>query len=137
MATLREQLENHPAVFFLGAILAGFLAGIGGYESVLRISNQTTISNDELADLRRRAESNESNKVGPQMSPISYDMDRPGEDFPGTHLARRFPAQCRDACAAKPGCQAWAHQPPDKCWLKHGKPSEKARTGFASGVKLN
>jgi len=44
MASLKDRVENHPAVFFLAAIVAGFLAGIGTYQAVLSMSGQETIS---------------------------------------------------------------------------------------------
>ncbi|MCP4330325.1 MAG: hypothetical protein GY791_18010 [Alphaproteobacteria bacterium] len=141
MATLKERIENHPAVFFLGAIVLGFLAGISAYQTVLEISNQTTVSRNELTALRKDLKILEEKAAdmgaGQEMSPISYDMDRHGDDFDGPALPTRFPGQCQDKCRDIPECKAWAYEPPNKCWLKKGKPSEQSRPGFASGVKRN
>ena len=118
MATLRERIENNPAVFFLGAIVAGFLAGTAAYEGLLQITNQRTIFTDPRSN----------------MSAIHFDFDRPGSDI-GDFLPMQYPGQCQNACAATPKCKAWAFQRPNKCWLKNGKPSETPETGSASGVK--
>ena len=46
MPSLKESIENNLAVFFLGALLAGFLSGIAAYETTLRIAGRTTISTE-------------------------------------------------------------------------------------------
>jgi len=53
MVKLKERVENNPVVFFLGAILIGFLAGSGAYKAVLEISNQSTISKSTLDSLQQ------------------------------------------------------------------------------------
>jgi hypothetical protein len=36
---LREKVENNPAVFFLGTLLVGFLAGLGCYQGILEVAH--------------------------------------------------------------------------------------------------
>ena len=43
---LKERVENNAVIWFLGAIISGFLAGIGVYEGVLRIAKLEVISQD-------------------------------------------------------------------------------------------
>ena len=131
MATLRERIENSPAVFFLGAIVAGFLAGIGAYQAVLEISDLTTISRARLAVLEQGIT---CANCEPTMSAIQFDMDRHGDDI-GASLTKRYPGECQNACADEPECKAWAFEPPNICWLKRGTPSGKPRPDYASGVK--
>lgn len=49
--SLKQRIENNLVVFFLSALLAGFLAGLGAYESVLRIGGLEVASRQRLADL--------------------------------------------------------------------------------------
>lgn len=44
MASLKEKIENHPAVFFLAALLAGFLAGVGAFQGIQSMSGHANIS---------------------------------------------------------------------------------------------
>lgn len=53
MPTLKEKIENHPVPWFLGAILAGFLAGIGTYEGALKLTDRQTIGKEYLAKLHK------------------------------------------------------------------------------------
>lgn len=41
---LRERIENNVTVWFLGAVVTGFVAGIGTYESVLRIAHLEVVT---------------------------------------------------------------------------------------------
>ena len=118
MATLRERIENNPAVFFLGAIVAGFIAGMAAYESLLQITNQPSPFTGSRSN----------------MSAIEFDMDRHGDDI-GASLTKRYPGECLNACAEKPECKAWAFERPDKCWLKSLSRKGKPRQDYASGVK--
>ena len=36
--TLKERIENNLAIWFLGAIVTGFLAGVGAYQGILSIA---------------------------------------------------------------------------------------------------
>jgi len=56
--TLKQRVETSPTVFFLAALLAGFLAGIGTYRAILQIAQLETISKKTLADLKSDAASN-------------------------------------------------------------------------------
>ena len=47
---LKQRIEDNPAIFFLGAIVAGFLAGIGAYDATLRIARLEVVSQSRLAD---------------------------------------------------------------------------------------
>lgn len=49
MPTLKEKVENNVVIWLLGALLSGFLAGIGTYESALRMFKFKTISSERLA----------------------------------------------------------------------------------------
>lgn len=51
MAKLKERIENNPAVFFLTAVVAGFVSGIGAYEALLRITNQEAVASEHLQAL--------------------------------------------------------------------------------------
>jgi len=62
MASLKDRVENHPAVFFLAALLGGFLAGIGTYQAVLKMSGQETISVTEHTSLKSKISHLESEK---------------------------------------------------------------------------
>jgi len=44
---IKDKIENHPLVFFLGALIVGFLAGITAYQSIVSIANMHVISNTE------------------------------------------------------------------------------------------
>lgn len=139
MATLRERVENHPVVFFLGVILAGFLAGLAAYEGVLNMSGQTLISSSRLADLEK-LESGADGRTGSdsKMGPIIFDWDMHGEDIGGS-LPTRYPGLCQNKCAENSDCKAWAFQPPNKCWLKDRIPlkdEQETKTNYASGIKL-
>ena len=43
---LKEQIENNAVIWFLGAVVASFLAGIGAYEGILRIAKLEVVSQD-------------------------------------------------------------------------------------------
>jgi hypothetical protein len=43
---LKERIENNAVVWFLGAVVACFLAGIGTYEGILRIAKLEVVSQD-------------------------------------------------------------------------------------------
>ncbi|MGE0822119.1 MAG: hypothetical protein AB7G75_08040 [Candidatus Binatia bacterium] len=49
---LKDTVENHPVVWVLGMVVAAFLAGIGTYDGILRISGSQVVSRDAhvLAD---------------------------------------------------------------------------------------
>ena len=64
MASLKERVENHPAVFFLAALLAGFLAGVGAYQGIQSMSGHENISiehhrslTSKIADLEEKKKS--------------------------------------------------------------------------------
>jgi len=41
---LKETIENHPVIWMLGTVIAAFLAGIGAYDGILRISGSQVVS---------------------------------------------------------------------------------------------
>ncbi len=49
---LREIIKNHPVIIYVGALLAGFIAGWIAYDSVLKTSKLEVISSTELANLK-------------------------------------------------------------------------------------
>ena len=55
--SLKEKVENNVAIWLLGTLLTGFLAGIAAYKSILEISNQTVVSVSELMELRNNSTS--------------------------------------------------------------------------------
>jgi hypothetical protein len=54
--SLKERIENNLVVFFLGTVLAGFLAGLGTYQGALKLVDYTSISNGELRMLKDNLE---------------------------------------------------------------------------------
>ena len=49
---LKQTVENHPVIWTLGIIVAAFMAGIGAYDGILRISRSQVVPSDTriLAD---------------------------------------------------------------------------------------
>jgi hypothetical protein len=54
--TFKEKVEASPVVFFLGALLAGFVAGMSTYKAILSMAQLTTISQHDLDTLRAKAD---------------------------------------------------------------------------------
>ena len=52
----KETIEKNTMVWFLGALLAAFLAGIGTYEGVIRISGQTVANRADIVRSARELE---------------------------------------------------------------------------------
>jgi hypothetical protein len=42
--TFRERIEASPSIFFLGALVAGFSAGLGAYKAILEIAHLEVVS---------------------------------------------------------------------------------------------
>ena len=40
--TLKQTIEGHPVVVYIGAVLVGFVAGLGVYDGILRLSGRST-----------------------------------------------------------------------------------------------
>lgn len=55
--TFRERVEEKPTFWLLSMLLAGFIAGTGTYEAIIRIAQLEVISKAELEKLRRAAKS--------------------------------------------------------------------------------
>ena len=51
MTKIKEKIENNIAVWMLGTLLTGFMAGIGTYEGALKIMNLETINKDHRKEL--------------------------------------------------------------------------------------
>ena len=47
---LSQRVKDNPVVFFLGAITAGFAAGIGAYDATLRVARLDVVSQSQMAD---------------------------------------------------------------------------------------
>lgn len=47
---IKDAVERHPAVFLFGAIVAGFAAGFGAYETILRVSGRITVPRELYVD---------------------------------------------------------------------------------------
>ena len=45
---LKERVENNAIVWFFGAVVTGFVAGIGAYEGVLEIAKSEVVSQDRM-----------------------------------------------------------------------------------------
>jgi len=43
MAGIKGVIDKSPCIFLLAALLSGFIAGVGAYEGLLRITNQETV----------------------------------------------------------------------------------------------
>lgn len=41
--SIRQKVEDHPVVFFLGTLVVGFVAGVGAYKSVLSMANLVSV----------------------------------------------------------------------------------------------
>ena len=46
---LKESIEKNFTVWFIGIVIGAFLAGIGAYESIIRMTGQTVATRDEIA----------------------------------------------------------------------------------------
>ncbi len=53
MSTVKERVEGHPVVFFLGALLVGYIAGIATYGFLISATDRTTISKEKLDELKQ------------------------------------------------------------------------------------
>ncbi|MCP4177428.1 MAG: hypothetical protein GY756_06660 [bacterium] len=51
--SLKEKIENNLTLCILGFILAGFLAGIGAYDTILRIAKLEVVAKSELNQLKK------------------------------------------------------------------------------------
>lgn len=49
--TLRERIENNPAIWLFGALGTGFLAGLGAYKSILEIAQLDVVPKARLEEL--------------------------------------------------------------------------------------
>jgi hypothetical protein len=54
--SLKERIENNLVVFFLGTLVAGFLAGVSVYQGALKAVDYTSVSNESLRVLRENVE---------------------------------------------------------------------------------
>jgi hypothetical protein len=52
MATLKERVENNAVVFFLGALVSGFVSGIGAYQAGLHLFGQKVVSENLVEQLQ-------------------------------------------------------------------------------------
>jgi chromosome segregation ATPase len=50
--TLRERVENHPVVFFLTALIAGFVAGLATYQGAIKLIDYTALPTVEYKRLQ-------------------------------------------------------------------------------------
>ena len=46
--SIKEKIENNAAVFLLGALVSGFLAGIGTYQAILEIAKLEVVHESKL-----------------------------------------------------------------------------------------
>jgi len=79
--SLRQQVENNVALFLLGALFTGFVAGWGAYATVLKVNDRETIGTDrrkvlesfekQIKDRDSALTSSGSGKPGPVMHTVS------------------------------------------------------------------
>ncbi len=62
---LKQTFENHPVIWMLGMLVTAFLAGIGAYDSILRISGSQVVARDVqvLADDQKAMSRSEYDKL--------------------------------------------------------------------------
>jgi hypothetical protein len=53
--SLVQKIADNVVVFFLGAIIAAFCAGLGAYKGALELTDRTVVSNEELKKLTSRS----------------------------------------------------------------------------------
>ena len=89
MPSIKQQVEDHPLVYFFGTLLVGFMAGIGVYKFLLDVSGQTTVSRETLERLKsiNYSPEHETNisSLSPSMNklPIDVVIDN-NKDHPNT-----------------------------------------------------
>lgn len=49
----KETIKKNATIWFLSALLAAFLAGIGAYESVIRITGQTVVNRSDIEQSKK------------------------------------------------------------------------------------
>ena len=53
----KETIEKNAIIWFLSALLTAFLAGIGAYESVIRITGQTVVNRSDIDQSKKELSS--------------------------------------------------------------------------------
>lgn len=53
---LKESIEKNSMIWFLGAVLTAFLAGIGAYEGTIRITGQTVANRADIVHSTKELE---------------------------------------------------------------------------------
>jgi len=56
--SLKDKIENNLTIWFLGALLAGFLSGIATYKGILEIAQLKVISAGKLEQLEKAQQKN-------------------------------------------------------------------------------
>jgi len=83
---LKEKIENHPVIWTLGMLVAGFLAGIGAYSSILSIAKLQVVSSDAtiLADDQvavSQSKNEELQKAARESKDAKLAIDKFKQDF--------------------------------------------------------
>lgn len=68
---LKESIENHPVIWVLGMLLAGFISGIGAYKSLIEFTGQILVSKDRLLILESTQQMQAQGTGTPQMNSVS------------------------------------------------------------------
>lgn len=84
---LRQKVDNHPVVFFLSALLSGFVAGLGCYHGILKIAHLQVVPESELSSDR----------------PIDLSPPPVGEATADEELVQSEPAKSESSASAAPG----------------------------------
>ncbi len=103
--TLKQKIESNPVLWFLGALLAAFLAGIGTFKGILEIAQLEVIRRtdnpeklkSELSSLQKQVAS--LNKTNNE---LGTEIDR----------LRRVAANCRDLANPRTKCTIYVSRLP-------------------------
>lgn len=133
---LREKVENNLTIWLLSALLAGFLAGVGTYESVLKIAQLEVIPKGQVDALRKQKDALDSKSTARVTT--EADTNRLGRDY-----AVFFPLSlegCKAECIRDERCRAYtyAKDPASEaflCFLKEAATQRSVVPGAVSGIK--
>ena len=84
MTTIRERLEDNLVIFFLGALVLGFLGGIGVYDGLLRITGRVTVPKESVVAHQERGPREPAATPPPVPTlPHEYEWQWAGENWYG------------------------------------------------------
>lgn len=77
---IKENVENHPGVWFFSVLLSGFVLGVGAYQGVLKIGKLEVVSGSKLEQLRATAAGCANKPADENSAPSSTDNPSPKQD---------------------------------------------------------